>query len=1075
MKLFRQFYNSNLLADRLLFLVTTVGVLLDGWISGAFTAHSPENAINRFLMSIIGAIYLGLTFSKKFNRDQIRVLTYSLVGLFMVQITYLNYVYRFNFDTILLFVVMMLIGSLYFRTIAGVTIFLVLSVTITIVALMYVEHPLIDPKLFIPRVLLGSILGFGLSRANQVFQRRLHRFSEKVYEQNQELERMKVKLETLLANRQMLSLVADKTTNAVIISDRDDGIEWVNGGFTRITGYTLDEVRGKGPEFLRGPLTDPNTIRRIEELAKSGQPFIDDILNYRKDGTPIWLHIQVTPILNEKGEVEKYISIQEDITGSRVMQESLRQSSERLHEAQRLAKIGNWELNLDTKQMRCSPEINEIFGMLRGQEMTYDSYERFVHPDDLPLLQQAILYATERKSPFELDHRILVDGKIKFLYCTGEALPDSEGQFRRLFVTIQDITDRKRIEEELRLTELRFRKLFDNTQNLICTHGPNGQFYSINPLGAQALGYAPEEMIGRNLREIVHLETRHLFDQYLEQIMKTGFAKGVLKTQNRDGTTGYWMYRNVLLEEVDGRPYVLCSGVDVTEQYKAERELTRAKEMAEKALITKDRFVANISHEMRTPMNAIIGFSEALQRLSMNAEQKEWVNAIRTASENLLMIINDILDLSKIESGRVDFVDEIYSIREVMIDVQRLLMLRAREKKIELSFDCDENVPAYVTGDALKLNQVLLNLVGNAVKFTARGSVHFHCRVKDSDAETCVLEFTVKDTGIGIASDKLIEVFEPFTQASSNADREHGGTGLGLNIARDLIELQGGRIDVQSTLGEGTQFTFTLPVKRINEEQVKEVEQALQPIPTGQALRVLLVEDHPLNQQLAMKLINDFGFKATLAVNGRAAVDILKHETFDVVLMDLQMPEMDGYTATSIIRNELKLDVPIIAMTAHSMAGEREHCLELGMNDYLSKPFRAKDLYLKIAGSVQHDLKAAPNTAEQPEQTPLKALSGGDKQFEQEMIQMLLKSIPDDFSNLQKAAAASDWTKVKSTAHRLKSAVALSGAKKFAAALEGIEQDKSVTVPADITSRVNELKKMQDLLLVDLQRMAEEN
>lgn len=387
------------------------------------------------------------------------------------------------------------------------------------------------------------------------------------------------------------------------------------------------------------------------------------------------------------------------------------------------------------------------------------------------------------------------------------------------------------------------------------------------------------------------------------------------------------------------------------------QDYSEAKEKAEESTKLKEAFLANMSHEIRTPMNAIIGFSDILSKRELGEKEKEYVKTIKSAGENLLTIINDILDISKIEAGMMTFEEHTFSVKEILKSLNVMLMGKAKEKKLELLFSCDEDVPDSLLGDPTRLTQIIINLAGNAIKFTQKGNIKVHAKVLKKENENTFVEFSVIDTGIGIPQDKLEHIFERFRQAESHTTRKYGGTGLGLSIAKQLIELQDGTLFVESEFNVGSNFSFCIPYKR---------SVAVLPLPeiTGKKynmeelskLNILLVEDNQLNVTLILSLFSEYNLKLQVAENGSVGIEKLKENNgltpltkcFDIVLMDMEMPVMNGYEAATIIRNELKNDIPIIAMTAHAMAGERERCLSLGMNDYISKPINANLLFEKM-------------------------------------------------------------------------------------------------------------------------------
>ncbi len=1059
------FFSRNLFPERVLFLSVVGGLFFDGLITHAFLSGSAELLWPRIALIALAFFFLCITWIEQIPRHTYRYTAYLTIGLFLIFVSYILIINEINADTAITFVGAFVICSFYFRSIKALLLYLTFGLLLGLLAVYVTKDPQIDKWIFIIRLALGSVLILGLSQATRNYHERLEEKTERMAARNQELAGIRADLESKLTQEQLLSLVANRSNVAVVISDNEDRIEWVNDAFLQIFGYTREECIGKTPDFFRGPLTDPQTTKRIQEKAVEKTAFYDELINYRKDKTSFWIGIHVTPLLSATGEIERYIAIQEDISERRKIQDDLRQSQEQLSAAQRQAKIGSWEWDSISNTFRCSEELHSLLGLPMQNHVSEQSFFQHIHPTEAAAIKKTMAVSLRRRSPFEIDLRILIGNQVQNMYMTGQAVDEL-----RLLGTIQDITERKKIEEEIKLTELRFRSLFEYSQNMICTHDMSGNLMSINASGAHILGYEPEELIGVNLRDIVAPDVAHQVPSYLEHIQTHGNGEGILKTRKRNQENSIWMYNNIKLNDVHGNPYILGSCVEITARFKMETELRQAKKIAEDALVMKDRFVANISHELRTPMNAILGFVEILLQSNINAEQRTQLMAVLTAGENLTAVINDILDLAKIESGKIDFENRPFQLRDTCKSVKLLLDQRAQEKGILFEWSCDPKIPQYVLGDGLRLSQVLINLVGNAVKFTQQGFVKFTFLCEGENENAMILKCQVEDSGIGIEPKKLQEIFEPFTQASKDATRKYGGTGLGLSIARDLIELQGGQISVQSTLGKGSTFEFILPVNKVGLDAVLEVEHALKPVTVSNDLKILLAEDHPLNQQLAQKLILDFGFALTIVNNGMEAIEALKIQHFDVILMDLQMPTMDGYEATKIIRTELKLQTPIIALTAHSANGEKERCLALGMNDYLSKPFRAQELYFRIASVVPREkgLPQAEPIEKPTTQTPLRTLAAGDWQFEKEMLQMLMRSVPEEYQFILTAHTENNTTVIKQRAHRLKSSAALAGAKTAAEQLEYLEYHADKISDAERSEFLEKFKPEYEKMLRDI-------
>jgi len=386
------------------------------------------------------------------------------------------------------------------------------------------------------------------------------------------------------------------------------------------------------------------------------------------------------------------------------------------------------------------------------------------------------------------------------------------------------------------------------------------------------------------------------------------------------------------------------------------RELEAEKERAEYSEKVKEQFLANMSHEIRTPMNAILGMTRLLLEKEPRTDQLKYLKSIKHASDNLLVIINDILDLSKIEAGKINLEKIPFDIREEIKSVYDTMKVSADDKHLELKIDIAEATPFTIVGDPYRLSQILLNLAGNAIKFTESGSVTIQIAVTTKDEQSVLLTFNVIDSGIGIAKDKLDYIFDMFTQETSSTTRKFGGTGLGLAICKKLVELQGGDIKVESEAGKGSVFSFTVPFE-IGNDVVTEnpKDEYIQNVVNNlKNARVLLVEDNEFNQMVAVDTLENAieGVQVTVANNGKIAVDLILQNTYDIVLMDIQMPEMDGHEATKMIRSNTdeKINaIPIIAMTASVIKAEVDKCFESGMNEFVGKPFSVDELLEKMS------------------------------------------------------------------------------------------------------------------------------
>lgn len=513
---------------------------------------------------------------------------------------------------------------------------------------------------------------------------------------------------------------------------------------------------------------------------------------------------------------------------------------------------------------------------------------------------------------------------------------------------------------------------------------------------------------------------------------------------------------------------------DINERNRMQAELKKAKEDAEQSSQAKELFLANMSHEIRTPMNAILGFTHLLQKTDLDEEQQEYVEAVRSSGGNLLSIINDILDLSKIEAGMMHIEKVPFSMHSLLESVKVLLQYKAIDKSISLSFHEKEKVPALLLGDPVRLTQMLINLIGNAIKFTEQGGVTVTVGIVREDASEVSIKFIIEDTGIGIPKDKLESIFERFNQATTDTTRKFGGTGLGLSIVKKLVELQHGELLVNSEPGKGSAFTLVLPFKKASEEQKLTFTEELSEskLDPGVSLNILIAEDNILNQKLAIKVLSRMGFNTQVVSNGKEAVEAIKNNKghYDVILMDMQMPEMDGYEAARIIRHEMNIDIPIIAMTAHAMTGEKEKCLSLGMNDYISKPYKSSELFNKISKLVNTG-KAKAARASKPGQagstlfdtSRLMESADGDIDFARELVKTFLETEPPDFSLLENAVHRKDVTAIRHLAHKMRSSTGMVGLTEMTELLKAMEMKCMEGADADeITNMFTGIKQLQD-------------
>jgi len=583
------------------------------------------------------------------------------------------------------------------------------------------------------------------------------------------------------------------------------------------------------------------------------------------------------------------------------------------------------------------------------------------------------------------------------------------------------------------------RNLIEATLDPLITIDVNGKIMDVNQAMINATDKEREKLIGSDfVSYFVEQESAH--DAYLE-IFEKGFVLNYPLTIIDGVSTDVLLNGSVYKDEHGQVLGAVIVARDITVLKKIERELIEAKvfaelsteiareerSKAENAMQAKQHFLSNMSHEIRTPLNAIIGFAKVISKTILTQKQEEYVAAIKTSGDTLIVLINDILDLAKVDEGKMVFEQEPFEMAVSLSAMLHLFDTKIQEKNLSLVKEYDNRIPHMLLGDSVRLNQIILNLVSNAVKFTLSGTITVSVRMLSEDENTIYIELAVKDTGIGIPEDKIPTIFENFQQATSGTSRLYGGTGLGLAIVKQLVEMQGGSINVKSSIEDGTTFSVRLSFAKTQidariDNDVVERDHEIKNI------RVLVAEDIALNQLLMKTLLDDFGFEFDIAGNGKIAIEKLKKQSYDIILMDLQMPEMNGFEATEYIRNKMNYKIPIIALTADVTTVDLAKCKSVGMDDYISKPVDERILYDKIVGLVknfQKSGKVEDNIIIQNEKLKFIDLSyltqrtKSDPKLMMEMISLYLEQTPPLINIMKKGLQDKDWNSLQSAVHKM--------------------------------------------------------
>ena len=904
----------------------------------------------------------------------------------------------------------------------------------------------------------------------------------------------------------------DQAAN-VMVTDVQGVIHYVNDAYCRLSGYSRGELVGQNPRIVNSGHHPAEFFRQMYETIAGAGVWRGELCNRARDGSLYWVRCTIIPSQDVAGRPVRYTAVLYDVSEHKQAEEALRESERWLRESQRTSRLGHYHYDIRKDIWHGSPELYAVLGTKEDRASDFAGWLGIVHPLDREKLSR---YFTEdvigRQTPFDMEYRIVRprDGVERWVHGRGRVEFHDNGAPVAMFGTIQDITERAEADRDLRASEARTRQIIDTAIDAVITVDDAARITSWNVQAEKLFGWTAAEAIGSLLAEtIVPPQYRAAHTRGFARFLRTGegtvMGERLEITAMRRSGEEFPVELSISAMPLEQGMFFSAFLRDISERKRVETELVSAKNTAQSASRAKSEFLAMMSHEIRTPMNGVIGFTDLLVDSGLNDTQREYAETIRSSGQALLALINDILDFSKIEAGRLDMERVPFDARRAAAEVVELLSARAAESGIEVVFDWPASVPHQLIGDAMRFRQVLLNLAGNGLKFTTKGAVIVRAE-RDAHGGLCM---QVRDTGIGIAEDKLGNLFRRFSQADSSTTRRFGGTGLGLAISKQLVELMGGTIGAESRLGQGSTFWFTLPLPaeqaatasdddasglagvRVlvvhDQETVRRAlcsqlagrgiealsavnaEAALVllrvaaaggkpfraavidrhlPVTNGEALgsailadpatgspallllasdatpgdavrlrsqgfaevmllsiehpellvqalvratregthgsvgsaapapappapstsvaqaaaeasgfitkvRVLLAEDHPVNQKLALRVLGKLGCAVDLSDNGIEACALAAATDYDIILMDCHMPEMDGFEATVAIRAREAASraagtstrhTPIVALTASVLQEDRDHCIASGMDDFLSKPFRPDQL-----------------------------------------------------------------------------------------------------------------------------------
>lgn len=693
--------------------------------------------------------------------------------------------------------------------------------------------------------------------------------------------------------------------------------------------------------------------------------------------------------------------------------------------------------------------------VIANEELAFQNEEKEKRAAELFLANKELAFQNKEKEKRAAE--LFIANK-ELVFQTGEkekraaelVIADIELTFQNKEKDKREIANKEleTLSRSLKLASTYSRSLLEASLDLFVTISIDGKITDVNKATLKVTGIEREQLIGTNFSNYFSEPAKA--EEGYRQAFDKGFVSNYpLTIKHKNGKLTDVLYNASVYKDDLGLVLgVFAAARDITIQKRIEKELIDAKvfaesatgiaeeaqlkaenamRIAEDAVRAKQQFLSNMSHEIRTPMNAIIGFTKVVLRTDLTDKQKEYLTAIKISGNALIVLINDILDLAKVDAGKMTFEQTPFKMAASISAMLHLFEPKVEEKNLQLIKQYDDRIPDVLVGDPVRLHQIILNLVSNAVKFTSKGKITVKVVLLEEDAEKVNIEFSVADTGIGIADNKIEKIFGNFQQATSGTGRLYGGTGLGLAIVKQLVEPQGGTVQVKSKLDEGSVFSFAL--KFLKTKADAEVDAAILDLDHEiKDIKILVVEDMALNQLLMKTLLDDFGFDGDIAANGRIAIEMLNVKDYDIILMDLQMPEMNGFEATEHIRKKLKSDVPIIALTADVTTMDLAKCKAVGMNDYIAKPVDERLLYSKIVGLVK---KTAPSV-EQKEvidqltkeirYIDLKYLNQRTKSnpiLMMEMITLYLEQTPPLVRAMRQSLQDQDWMTLHATVHKM--------------------------------------------------------
>jgi len=904
----------------------------------------------------------------------------------------------------------------------------------------------------------------------------------------------------------------DNLPATVYVRGRDGRLLYANARFSRAIGRPAGQLIGmRNCDLFEGAGSERLTA--MEEALLSGriESFSQSFPLRLRDDESIELTVLVSGYpLDLPGGVAGMVGVALDVTPFAQAEVQLARERDFTHTVLDTAGTLIAVVDLDQKLLRWNRACEQLLGCHESEVRGRPISDLFSDNEDPGRLREAWSELLTGHSPQTGVNRLpWRDSRERWLSWSAAVVRNDDGEPEYVVLTAVDITQQVLAENQQSQLAREFRAVWESATDAMLFVDADGRIVAANPSFLALTRSTREESEGQPFVQVLREwpghedeEIEKFKDQFRRRAIEPSTtSEFTLKTGNR-----LWLEcANSFLDRPGFGPLLLQVIRNITSRVHTEQELRStneflktttqwAREMAAKAEMAsaaKSEFLANVSHEIRTPMNGVLGMTELTLMTELTGEQHEYLDLVRSSAESLLALLDDLLDLSKVEAGRMELEPEPFHLRTVIADTMRPMHLRGSARGLEVSWTVDERLPAWIAGDKGRLRQVLLNLVGNSIKFTDSGGVRLEvASLGPASNGAWRIRFVVSDTGIGIAQEKLDDIFEPFTQLPRKSKMSAGGTGLGLSISNKLVELMGGRLFAASSTGAGSAFSFAINLPAAAHSDPQALHSTV-PGAIGKPrtqICVLVAEDHPVNQKLIQGMLKKAGYDCLIVPDGRAAVDSAREGRFDLALMDVQMPELDGLEATRHIRAE-ELDsgrrMPIIAMTAHAMPGDRESCIEAGMDGYLSKPIRLDTLLMEIERVLQ--LQAAdPDKnqlmepgGEQEKMTPLVdseaalARVGGDAQLLAELADLFLVEYPRLLEKAKLGLESGDFALVGSNAHQLKGLLAQFGCEAGRAASLRLESASKLGQLEEAGNAAAELERLLSAARPELETLAQ--